>query len=143
MVRPVKDFLSTLIPLQHDWKVKLLHSWGTIMGRFACKVRLEKIEEDLLVLGVFDACWMQELYLLTPTLLLKINESLDQPRIKQLRFKRAGLEKVSQRKTIEKKMVAKRQERALTVRETHVLSSVKDEQLRDALISFLQQCQRD
>lgn len=143
MVRLLKDFLPKLIPLQHDWKVKLLHSWGTIMGRFSSKVRLEKIEEDLLVLGVFDACWMQELYLLTPTLLLKINESLDQPRIKQLRFKRAGLEKRSQCKTVGKKIVTKRQERALTVDEKQVLNSVKDEQLRDALLSFLQQCQRD
>src|SRR5438128_1822132 len=90
MARIVGDYIRKALPTDADWKIQLLNAWERIMGAIGTQVRLEKIEDELLVIGVYDACWMHELYLLTPTLLGIINQNLDQPRIKQLRFKRAG-----------------------------------------------------
>jgi len=144
MVRPLGDLLRTVLPTEHNWKIKLLNSWHHVMGGLGTKVRLEKIEEDTLVLGVSDACWMQELYLLTPALLTNINQSLDRPRIKQLRFKRAGIyySPHSRTRLPEKKSVSYRQ-RSLTMREERALSIIDDQQLRDALVRFLQRCDRE
>lgn len=144
MVRPLKDLLPILLSKQHEWKAQLLHAWPTIMGKFAPQVRLEKIEEELLVLGVFDACWMQELYLLTPTLLKKINENLDKPRIKQLRFKRAGIFTAPMMSAIKpKERRVQPSLSVLTAREQRVAQGIKDQQLRDALIAFLYQCKKE
>lgn len=112
------------------------------MGTLASKVRLEKIDDESLLLGVFDACWMQELYLLTPMLLANINQNLDHPRIKQLRFKRAGRQ-THLRACLQKKPTIVRNERPLTMRETQALDSINDTQLRDALIGFLQRCAKE
>lgn len=143
MVRPLKDLLHTFFPEQHTWKAKLLHAWPTIMGKFAPQVRLEKIEEDLLVLGVFDACWMQELYLLTPTLLKKINENLDKPRIKQLRFKRAGTVTFAKGAKQHQEGPVEKTCSVLTAREQRVAQNIKDQQLRDAMVAFLYQCKKE
>ncbi len=142
MIRPLSDLVSNLLPSDQDWKIKLLQSWPRIMGALAPKVRLEKIDDESLLLGVFDACWMQELYLLTPMLLANINQNLDRPRIKQLRFKRAG-KQTQLRACLQKKLTIVRNERPLTMRETRALDLIGDTQLRDALVGFLQRCAKE
>jgi hypothetical protein len=145
MTRPLRDFLRIILPSasDHEWKVKLLQSWTSIMGNLASKVRLEKIEEESLTLGVFDACWMQELYLLTPMLLATINQKLDRPRIKQLRFKRVGIYACAHVQPQKKRSPITTTMRPLTRREEQALSKIADVQLCNALRSFLQRCNRE
>jgi hypothetical protein len=143
MIRPLGDLLRGVLPADSDWKIKLLQSWNQVMGTLCTKVRLEKIEDESLVLGVFDACWMQELYLLTPMLLANINQSLDRPRIKQLRFKRAGLYTRLHRPSTQKKQSTWLKQRPLTPREERALDVIVDVQLREALARFLHRCDRE
>jgi len=91
MALRLKELLHTLIHPEKNWKTNLLYQWHDIIGSLHSKVRIEKIYDDTLILGVFHSCWMQELYLLSPLLIKTINEKLDQPHIKQIRFKHVGL----------------------------------------------------
>ena len=87
MTRPLKDFIHTFIQKHNDWKIKLAQEWESTLGQLSAHVTLEKIDNDTAILGVYDSCWMQELYLLSPLLLKTINTTLDQPYIKQQRRK--------------------------------------------------------
>src|SRR5579872_5324196 len=91
----LKDILQSLIHPEKNWKTDLLYKWNEIIGPLHTKVRIEKILDDTLILGVFHSCWMQELYLLSPLLIKTINEKLDQPYIKQIRFKQVVLKRAT------------------------------------------------
>ena len=110
MATNLKELLNTLINPSNNWKTDLLYRWKDIIGPLHSKVRIEKIHNDILVLGVFHSCWMQELYLLSPLLITTINEKLDQPYIKQIRFKQISLKKnkikTAIAKTIQKKEIS-------------------------------------
>ncbi len=139
---PIKKFLTTLLPAQHNWKLTLLQQWHTIMGNLRTHVTLEKMSDDTITLGVFNSSWMQELYLISPTILETINKNLDQPRIKQIRFKQIVQRK---NKKIVVSLPSKPQERqvSLTVTEKNALATIQDPELRQSLYHFLVRCQRE
>lgn len=142
MPKELKNVLHTLLPQNDNWKVQLLSNWETILGNLKTKVHLEKIYEDTLVLGVYESCWMQELYLLSHVLLQNINQKLDQPRIKHLRFKKVGLRKKTQRFTAQnEKKVYKPV--VLNAKENKALAALPDEQLRCVLEKFLIRCYQE
>ena len=70
---------------------------------------------------------MQELYLLSPLLIKTINEKLDQPHIKEIRFKQVSLKKDSVKKlpvkTPQKKEVTLSKEEKQSI-VTHVIENV-------------------
>lgn len=142
MVIPVKRILDSLLSQHNNWQIQLLNTWPTIVGSIRTKVQLLKIQEDTLVIGVFDSCWLQELYLLSPLLIKTINEKLDQPRIKKLRFKTVGIaDKKEKKEAPAKKVVSKIVQ--LSARELETLKEIKDEQLRQALKDYLIRCHRE
>jgi len=145
MARELKHFLNSVIQPNDDWRLNLLNSWPDIMGNLVHKVRLEKINNDSLILGVYESCWLQELYLLSPILLNAINQKLDQPRIKHLRFKRAApLKKyVSQKYDTQLPTTVDVSSITLTQKEENALAQIQDEQLKDALKKFLIRCYRE
>ena len=127
---------------EHSWKIDLLQNWPDIIGSLKTKVNLEKIQDSTLVLSVTDACLLQELYLLSPILLKRINEKLDQPRIKRLRFKQAGIKKVKR-----KRAPVQKKKRLTTVvlstKEQNALKKIEDQELGDALKRFLIRCYQE
>jgi hypothetical protein len=137
----LKDLLPNIINPEKNWKTDLLFRWQEIIGPLHTKVRIEKIQSDILFLGVFHSCWMQELYLLSPLLIKTINEKLDQPHIKQIRFKQISLKKdktqKKARKYVEKKEVALSQE------DERSLAAITDPALRDALRAFRIRCYQE
>lgn len=142
MATPIKTILDTLFTAKNNWQLQLLNNWPTIIGSIQTKVQLLKIYDDSLVVGVMDSCWLQELYLMSPLLIHMINEKLDRPRIKQLRFKTMG---VSEKKI--KKSPKKREciikNFSLSTREKEVLASIQDDQLRSVLKEYLLRCYRE
>ena len=140
MTRPLKDFIHLFVQNQHDWKVKLAQEWQSTLGPLSAQVTLEKIDNDTAVLGVYDSCWMQELYLLSPLLLKTINTTLDQPHIKQLRFKKA--ERKQPKKEPQKKVYTPKHV-TLTRTEEHALDLVDDPSLRCVLKTFLIRCYQE
>jgi len=137
----VKNILDSLLrpsTQQEAWKLNLIKNWPTIIGSLHEKVSLQKINATSVVLGVYDSCWIQELYLLSKLILKKINNSLDQPRILTLRF-----QCVEKKEHItQKKKTVDHQEKKITLnaQESIALQKIRDPQLSDALQGFLKKC---
>jgi flagellar biogenesis protein FliO len=142
MAQPIKQLLSTVFDQPDNWKIDLLRNWDSIIGNLNTKVYLEKITDDTLVLGVSDSCWLQELYMLSHVILQVINEKLDRPRIKQLRFKKIGI-RPTKKEAYTKPAPRKVNKRPLTSKEKHALTSIKDPQLQQALEDFLIRCYQE
>jgi len=142
MAQHIKTLLHSLVNPQNSWKHTLLQNWRNIFGNLSTKVTLEKIYNNTIVLGVYDSCWMHELYLLSPLLLNKINENLDQDRIKQVRFKQTGRKK-RKKNLYPQKPTKSRKEFFLSPTEKSALTKVNDLQLRNALKEFRIRCYRE
>jgi flagellar biogenesis protein FliO len=142
MAQPIKQLIHSVFDKPDNWKIDLLRNWDTIIGNLNTKVYLEKITDDTLVLGVTDSCWLQELYLLSHVILQVINEKLDRPRIKQLRFKKIGIRPVKKAAYTAPKPRA-RVQRPLTSKEKQALTNIKDAQLQQALEDFLIRCYQE
>jgi len=137
------DLLKGVIPSSHRWKMKLFRKWDEIIGDLKDKVSIECINNNVLVLGVSHPAWAQELYFLSDTIKSKINEALQEERIKDIRFKTV----VSQKKN--KKNVAPRKKTpsskkdlkkvTLSDQESVCLGQVKDDGLRGALLMYYAQ----
>jgi len=139
MAKKIKNVINSVFSKKNNWKIQLLQHWPKIIGELKTKVRLEKIHKDSLVLGVYDSCWLQELYLLSPILLKRINEKLENRAFKRLRFKQVGIKQ--KRKTKQhKKGVLIRKKVMLTSKQEETLKKIKDPDLCDALKNFLQRC---
>jgi hypothetical protein len=141
MTKQLKDLLPSLIRKEENWQFMLLQQWNSIVGNLGTHVCLEKIHNDTLILGVYDACWMQELYMLSGLLIDTINKNLDQPRIKHLRFKRIAPRAPKQVTSIPTTPLLK--PIVLTPREQKALDGIHDAQLREALQHFLIRCYKE
>lgn len=139
MATPIKNLLDHLLSQNNNWQLQLLNSWPTIVGGIKTNVHILKIYENTLVIGVQDSCWLQELYLLSPMLIHMINQKLDQPRIKELRFKALG---TSEKKLKKETEPARKIQRniSLNAKEQETLASISDEQLRASLKEYLIRC---
>ncbi len=137
----LKDLVPRIVNGTNDWRAVLLKNWPTIVGSLATRVRLEKISQDMIIIGVYESHWMQELYLLSPVLIDSVNDFLGKPYIKQARFKLVE-EKVAPThfRAREKKNIVQR-EVVLTTAQKGALEKIMDPQLRDALIGFWGKCQ--
>jgi len=142
MAQHIKTLLRSLVSPQNSWKHTLLQNWHNIFGNLSTKITLEKIYNNTIVLGVYDSCWMHELYLLSPLLLNKINENLDQDRIKQVRFKQTGRKK-GKKNLSPKKSTTSRKQFSLSPTEECALTKIDDLQLRNALKEFRIRCYRE
>jgi len=142
MARTIKELLKLFVQPKGNWKIEIMQNWDTIFGNLSKHITLEKINQSTVTLGVYDSCWMQELYLLSPTLLTAINATLDQPYIKQIRFKKVVRRRPKKDpvKKIKRKIVPPKK---LTPREQEALAPIKDAALRTALQSFLQRCHQE
>jgi len=141
MSHSLKNLVETLINPDKNWKVTLLYKWQDIIGGLHKKVQIEKIQDDILILGVFHSSWMQELYLLSPLLLKTINEKLEYPYIKQIRFKY-----ISKKNTVIKKKMMKmeyKKDIQLNTKEEQILTKINDPILREALRAFRIRCYQE
>ena len=142
MARHVKDLVAQVLPKQDSWKLFLLQEWDTIIGDLKIQVRLEKIQEDTLILGVSNASWMQELYCLSDMLLKKINANLDSPHVKKLRFKCSSTPK-KKKVDISRAAALPVQEIMLTPAQKGALEKIEDQHLKYQLERFLIRCYRE
>lgn len=142
MAHKIEELIDKILAHDQSWHRDLIRNWNTIIGPLHSKVQLEKIEDSLLILGVYDSCWMQELYLLTPLLLRTINQKLDQPRIKQLRFKTVG-RRHKKTEAQSRQIVKKHTVVVLNKHEQEALNNIKDPQLQEALKQFLMRCYQE
>ncbi|GMU19445.1 MAG: hypothetical protein AMXMBFR12_06370 [Candidatus Babeliales bacterium] len=142
MAQSVKTILDELLANHNNWQLQLLNQWPSIVGSIKTRVHLLKIDTDTLTIGVQDSCWLQELYLLSPLLIGTINQKLDHPRIKHLRFKALGTP-ITKNEQKNKKTVRILPKVTLNSKEQETLAQIKDEQLRNALKNYLIRCHQE
>ena len=80
--------------------------------------------------------------MLSNVILRVINEKLDRPRIKQLRFKKIGI-RPEKKSTYTKPKPRVHIKRALTPKEKSALTHIKDPQLQQELENFLIRCYQE
>lgn len=141
MFKSLKSVIDGSFSLStNSWKTKLLTDWPNIVGNLHDKMTLEKIHGDTLIIGVYEASWLHELYMLSSVIIKTINNHLDKPYIKKIRFKHAAK---SYKKIIPKNIQNKPIERtkvSLNALESRALSKIKDQEMKDALHLFLSRC---
>lgn len=142
MASLIKNFLSSILPSENQWQIKLLQEWETIIGPLKARITLEKIQKDTLILGVYDSSWLQELYLLSPLILQTINKNLEHSPIKNLRFKQAE-KKNKKQKESSSILPKKNKTKPLTLEQKHALEKILDNELRSALCNFLTRCSQE
>lgn len=137
----LKDLVPLVVDAHTDWRILLLKNWDTIVGFLSTRTRLEKVTPTMIVVGVYESHWMQELYLLSPVLIDSINNFLGKPYIKQARFKLVEERTMpSHFKAPEKKRMVVG-EIVLTRNQQRALDKISDPQMKEALIGFWGKCQ--
>ncbi|HXW86077.1 MAG TPA: DciA family protein [Candidatus Bathyarchaeia archaeon] len=141
MTRHIKTVLHTLMHADsNDWKKTLFAQWPTIIGALNNKISIEKItDNNVLILGVQNSCWLQEVYFLADTLQAKINQALGAYHIKQIRFKIKGVKKQKTQK-VQKTVSQPVIHAMLTLAEQQALEKISDGALKDALRAFCVRC---
>ena len=86
---------------------------------------------------------MQELYLLAPLLIKTINEKLDQPYIKEIRFKHIGVKKRKKKYKIAPTVIKKKKKIVLTQEDECALAKITDPALQEALKAFRIRCYQE
>ena len=146
MTQPIQTILSKLAIMSktEPWHGTLLTQWQTIIGSLTTKVTILQIEDDTLVLGVYDACWLQELYCLAPLLCERINKTLEQSYIKAIRFKRT-IKKKEMRMPIKSQPMYHVQKvvKKLSDQEKQSINQIADLELQEALLSFRNRCYQE
>ncbi len=135
----VKDILPHLFERKIDWRMALLQHWNTVVGTLKTRIRLEKIYDDTLVIGVYESHWMQELHLLSSVLIESINTFLGEERVHHLRFML-----VEEKRLVKKEKRTKQHEKLpepkLNRFQNKALEEIADEQLKAALAKFWARC---
>lgn len=139
MSKPIGSFLTNVIPEEHLWKLKLFGNWKSIIGNLQEKVRIEKISDTSIVLGVAHATWAQELFLITPIIKNKINAALKEERIQTIHFRIVPFGKKKELfKQQKKRQIIK--EHNLSIIEHSHLEKLKNKELANALAQFYIRC---
>ncbi|MBU1008052.1 DUF721 domain-containing protein [Candidatus Dependentiae bacterium] len=145
MPKRIGTILTNIIPNEHLWKIKLFGYWETIIGNLKEKVRIEKLTETSLTIGVCHPTWAQELFLLSPMLKQKINTYLQENKIKNIQFKtvRFTTPKTShQSKQDSLTEKTYRTEHCLTIIEHSKLQLMKNTELAQSLEQFYIRCKK-
>ncbi|HBR70796.1 TPA: hypothetical protein DIC20_00580 [Candidatus Dependentiae bacterium] len=136
----INQVLNNFLKQQGDWKRYLMANWRSIIGAIANHASIEKIEGETLIVSVCDSTWLQELYLLSPILLNKLNQALDQPHLKKIRFKNKLNKPAFNEKKCSQKEKNNHPPHTLTLREKYALKNIHDAELSQALQTFLIRC---
>lgn len=132
--------LNSLLKTDNDWRLRLVKEWPVIIGDLHSKMRLEKVVDDTIVIGVYDSHWMQELFMLSRTILRTINIKLGNEEVKQIRFTLA----TAQKKSLKPKKITETRESLnvlrLSQQQSAALGTIKDLDLQQSLQKILQRC---
>ena len=139
MPTDLSSLMHAALPKQNSWQLILIKNWKEIIGTLSQHVRLEKIYDSTIVLGVYDTHWMHELYMFSNILLDKINDALEEPKVTHIRLRKVNRPPLKKKKpAISKPSAAKPIE--LSTKEQKALASIEDEDLTRVLKTFLVRC---
>ncbi len=137
MTSPLKSLIDHIFASKDEsWQFRLTKNWESIIGSLHKHMRLERIENETVFLGVYDVHWMQELYMLSKTIVRTINKGLGQNCVQSVRF-RLVQRTIALKEELPKNTVKTAAIRPLSRKEQHALDAIGDEHLRSALRDFL------
>jgi hypothetical protein len=153
-MQPLAKLLENIIFAQAGdnptefFKRKLLVNWPEISGKLSTRMCIERVQQRMVVLGVYDTAWMQELYCMSDLLLAQINKFIGEAYFTELRFRYVNQPKIKLDKlnsginitgaknlVILKPVIIK-----LNLQEQTTLKKITDPELRLALKNFLVRC---
>ncbi len=139
MAIAVKDLIPQFLNQKLDWQKALMREWPSIVGSLQTRIRLEKIYDTTLVIGVYESHWMQELYLLSSVILDAINDFLGERRIEAVRFVLVEERPKPTRWVHRAKHfhAVQPDARALDDTQKKALGGIGDDELKEALMQFL------
>lgn len=140
MIKPINCLLKDILEPEVRWKIDILNNWEHIVGPISAHAHIEKITKDTIILGVYDACWLQELHHLSGTILQSINTHIDAPRIKQVRFKQVGKPKALNKEKSSNHFIQTPKQCTLSSKHQDALNTLTDKDLAKALRKFWYCC---
>lgn len=123
------------------WHAVLLSSWQEIAGMLASKMYIKKIEESVLFVGVYDARWMHELYMLNSVIIQSLNEKLGDVYITDIKFSLSAnqqTKKVKKRVIVENNSPLLEKKHTLSVKQSQALLKITDNVTRNNLYILFQ-----
>lgn len=138
MAITLKDLIPKVLS-SDEWHVMLAQRWNEVVGNLKTRIRLEKIYQDTVVIGVYEYHWMQELYLMSPLLCSSINTFLGSQRINHIRLVLVE-DKKKREKRIKPKPLLRPGIVPFTSIQKKALLVIKDEDFKQALINYWQRC---
>ena len=135
----IKDILPMILH-KDDWRIALAMRWNEVVGSLQTRIRLEKIQDDTAVIGVYESHWMQELFLLSSVLCDSMNACIGEQRIKRVRFILIEEKKYKPKKVHSIPKTKQQPSIVLTEHQEHMLRTITDDELKHVLISFWARC---
>lgn len=143
MAIAVKDIIPKFLNQKLDWQESLMQRWPSIVGSLQTRIRLEKIYDATVVIGVYESHWMQELFLLSSVIVDSINTFLGEQKIQAVRFVLVEERPRPTRWSYKaKRSSGSARKISLNDAQTKALAGVSDAGLREALMEFLGRTQR-
>ncbi len=140
---PLAELLPSLLHDEYRAQFALLSAWQDMFGAADDLFYLERVTGETAVIGVYDACWLQELSAFSSIFLDTIQKTLDTTSIKRVHLKRAGtrprkkpISSYTKRPPSTMCVTPTQQERA-------ALDALLDQDLASALQSFLMRCYQE
>ncbi|MCF7799614.1 DUF721 domain-containing protein [Candidatus Babeliales bacterium] len=143
MAEQITKFLNNFISPEYKWKAKIFENWKTIIGNLNDKAKIERIEKNMLLIGVEHPAWAQELLFLSDFMKKRINNFLGKDYIKEIRFKVINFNKKISHKTNKSEILNKTPDQVhlfLNNFEINTLLTIKDQELKKLLKEFCFRC---
>ncbi len=142
MFYAINQILPNMLNIDSDWRINLLKNWVPFIGQLSSHMRLEKISDNTLIIGVYEPQWMQELFMLSKFIIDKINSNLGHKYIENLKFKlvERNIPNIKDSNPIQKDSKINAREYKLNLNQKNALNEIKDDQLRESLYTFLINC---
>ena len=134
----IKVLLENYLKPADEWKLSLIQQWPHIVGELHSRMRIQRVNNDHVIIGVYDIHWMHELFHMTRFITEKINNSLGGSYIKTIRFvlvkKNERVQKNNEKNIAEKPFLPTIN---LTDREQNALTLIHDNELRGSLLAMI------
>ena len=139
--------ISSLIPREAHWKIKLLNRWPEIAGRFAKHVSIKTMEETSITLEADHPMWAQEIRGYLNELLATIQQATGNKKILKLLVLGSKAYKPAQGKDSGKTHLVQRTlfpkpSLELNQAERDALTAVRHKKLATSMAEFYLQCKR-
>lgn len=133
----LKEILERVLTDDGDWRTTLLRQWPDIVGNLHSRMALDRIDGSTLIVTVHDSHWMHQLFMMSRFLVQTINRNLGGNYVTHIRFYTKPL--AARPVTVPP---LRYQPRSIELASHHIkaLALVPDEELREAMRTFLERC---